>query len=125
MSTCERESARRDQEQLPFTVQGRTVRFFAGSAADGARHQQRPGAGALLVSAGDRVHKLGASPIRVPWIARRDSNEQSRGICGSTSLFSERIGLLVEWLLYGRARTACGRYRRRHVRTPAEMRQAS
>ena len=93
-----------DQEQLPFTVQGRTVRFFAGT----------PQTVRIISSGREQVHSLSLPEIAsTSWEPPRSA---FRGLPGPIARAVSRdlwqylavlgaIGLLVEWLVYGRART--------------------
>ena len=112
-----------DQEQLPFTVQGRTVRFFAGT----------PQTVRIISSGREQVHSLSLPEIAsTTWEPPRSA---FRGLPGPIERAVSRdlwqylavlgaIGLLVEWLVYGRARTRAVAPSATRA-TPAEMRQAS
>ena len=112
-----------DQEQLPFTVQGRTVRFFAGT----------PQTVRIISSGREQVHSLSLPEIAsTSWEPPRSA---FRGLPGPIERAVSRdlwqylavlgaIGLLVEWLVYGRARTRAVAPSATRA-TPAEMRQAS
>lgn len=112
-----------ENEPLPFTIEGRTVRFFAGT----------PQTVRVLSNGREQVHSLSlpdmASAVWEP------PKSAVRGMPGVIQQALARdlwrylailgaLGLLLEWLLYGRAR------RRLQSRPPADnlelpMRQAS
>lgn len=92
-----------DGQELPFTVQGNSLRFFAGS----------PGVVRVLSPAGEQVHSLS-----LPEVAERNWEPPSsarRGMPGLVEQAASRdlwqilavlgtLGLLLEWVLYGRRR---------------------
>jgi hypothetical protein len=112
-----------EHEQLPFTLDGHTVRFFAGA----------PQTVRILSSGREQVHSLSLPEVAsTTWEAPRSA---FRGVPGPIERAVSRdlwrylailgtLGLLVEWLLYGRSR-------RRVVsqggipQEPATLRQAS
>lgn len=112
-----------DQEQLPFTVQGKTVRFFAGT----------PQTVRVISSGREQVHSLSLPEIAsTSWEPPRSA---FRGLPGPIERAVSRdlwqylavlgaIGLLVEWVLYGRSRTKAVKLSTEPA-TPVEMRQAS
>jgi hypothetical protein len=89
--------------ELPFTVQGQAVRFFAGV----------PQTVRIISSGREQVHSLSLPEVApVAWEPPRSA---FRGIPGGIQRALSRdlwqylavlggIGLLVEWLMYGRAR---------------------
>lgn len=93
-----------DQRRLPFTVEGDSVRFFAGSPAT------------VRVLTGDResVYSLTLPDVaetawRPPQNARRGIPRSSEESSPGTDLWPwlaalGGIGLLIDWLLYGRSR---------------------
>ena len=94
--------------ELPFTVQGQTIRFFAGV----------PQTVRVISSGREQVHSLSLPEVApTAWEPPRSA---FRGIPGGIQQAISRdlwqylavlggIGLLVEWLLYGRARQRIGR----------------
>ena len=112
-----------EQQQLPFTMDGRTVRFFAGA----------PQTVRVISSGREQVHSLSLPDIAVTaWEAPRSA---FRGIPGAVERAVSRdlwrylailgaLGLLAEWLIYGRQRNRA----RTVASAPVEevsMRQAS
>ena len=112
-----------EQQQLPFTMEGRTVRFFAGA----------PQTVRVISSGREQVHSLSLPDIAVTaWEPPRSA---FRGIPGAVERAVSRdlwrylavlgaLGLLVEWLIYGRQRSRA----RTMAAAPVEevsMRQAS
>lgn len=92
-----------EREELPFTMEGRTVRFFAGA----------PQTVRVISSGREQVHSLSLPEVaEASWEAPQSA---LRGIPGAIERAVSRdlwrylailgaIGLLVEWLMYGRAR---------------------
>jgi hypothetical protein len=92
-----------ESQQLPFTVEGRTVRFFAGS----------PQTVRVISSGREQVHSLSLPDVAFTnWEAPRSA---FRGLPGAVERAVSRdlwrllavlgaLGLLAEWLMYGRAR---------------------
>jgi hypothetical protein len=92
-----------ENEQLPFTLDGRTVRFFAGA----------PQTVRILSSGREQVHSLSLPEVAATtWEAPQST---VRGLPGAIERAVSRdlwrylavlgtVGLLAEWLLYGRAR---------------------
>jgi hypothetical protein len=90
-------------QELPFTVQGNSLRFFSGS----------PGVVRVLSPAGEQVHSLS-----LPEVAERNWEPPAtarRGMPGLVERAASRdlwqilailgaMGLAVEWVLYGRKR---------------------
>jgi hypothetical protein len=112
-----------DREALPFTIDGRTVRFFAGT----------PQTVRVISSGREQVHSLSLPEVAsTTWQPPRSA---IRGIPGQIERAVSRdlwrylavlgmLGLLIEWLLYGRAK----RRMAASLMTsdePAAMRQAS
>jgi hypothetical protein len=112
-----------EHEQLPFTIEDRTVRFFAGT----------PQTVRIVSSGREQVHSLSLPEVAAAtW---EPPPSAIRGIPGAMEQAVSRdlwrflailgmVGLLVEWLLYGRSK-------RRHVAAaageppPVAIRQAS
>jgi hypothetical protein len=108
---------------LPFTVDGRTVRFFAGA----------PQTVRVISSGREQVHSLSLPEVAsTRWEAPRSA---FRGLPGAIERAVSRdlwrllamlgmAGLLVEWLLYGRSRRRVAA-RNDLPNEPLTMRQAS
>lgn len=102
-----------DKDELPFTVQGRTLRFFSGS----------PDRVRVMAAGSEQVHSLSLPEVGLQtWAAPASAR---RGVPARTAqAFSRDIwpllallglaGLLAEWLLYGHSA------RRRPAPAPAE-----
>jgi hypothetical protein len=112
-----------EQQQLPFTMEGRTVRFFAGS----------PQTVRVISNGREQVHSLSLPDVAsMTWEPPRSA---FRGVPGAVERAVSRdlwrilailglLGLLIEWLIYGRDR----RRARVQASAPVEevsMRQAS
>lgn len=96
--------ATEDGRRLPFTVEGRTLRFFAGSAGivrvlTGDREMVYS---LTLPQPGDFVWKPASGKRGLP--GSGPSEPSSRDIWQWLALLGG-IGLLVDWILYGRMRT--------------------
>jgi hypothetical protein len=112
-----------EREPLPFTVDGRTVRFFAGA----------PQTVRVISSGREQVHSLSLPEVAsTRWEAPRSA---FRGLPGVIERAVSRdlwrllavlgmAGLLVEWLLYGRSRRRVAA-RNDLPNEPLTMRQAS
>jgi len=112
-----------ENDQLPFTVEGRTVRFFAGS----------PQTVRIISSGREQVHSLSLPEIAsVTWEAPRSA---FRGMPGGIERAVSRdlwqylavlgaLGFLAEWWIYGRARNRLAPQSSAPVAEP-QMRQAS
>jgi hypothetical protein len=112
-----------DDEQLPFTMDGRSVRFFAGA----------PQTVRIISNGREQVHSLSLPEVATAtWEPPRSA---FRGVPGSIERAVSRdlwqylaalgaIGLIAEWLLYGRARRRAAVTSNAPVDTLA-MRQAS
>ena len=114
-----------DREQLPFTIEGRTVRFFAGTPQtvriiSSGREQVHS-----LISAGDRVHDLGAAPIGLPWHYPGRSSELSHAICGVPRCTRQRWACSSNGCCTGARRRRVAASLGDHVTNALQMRQAS
>ncbi|HYP05383.1 MAG TPA: VWA domain-containing protein [Bryobacteraceae bacterium] len=112
-----------EREQLPFTIDGHTVRFFAGA----------PQTVRIVSSGREQVHSLTLPEVAATqWDAPQAS---LRGVPGAVERAVSRdlwrylailgaAGLLLEWLLYGRQRRRMAMVRGADPE-PVAMRQAS
>lgn len=112
-----------EKDQLPFTVQGKAIRFFAGA----------PQTVRVISSGREQVHSLSLPEIAgAAWEPPRSA---FRGIPGAIERAVSRdlwqylailgaIGLLAEWLIYGRSRTRAAAAPSAPA-APVSMRQAS
>jgi hypothetical protein len=96
--------ATEDGKPLPFTVEGRTLRFFAGSAGivrvlTGDREMVYS---LTLPQPGDFVWKPSSGKRGLP--GRGPMEPASRDIWPWLALLGG-VGLLLDWMLYGRMRT--------------------
>ena len=96
--------ATEDGRRLPFTVEGRTLRFFAGSPGivrvlTGDREMVYS---LTLPQPGDFVWKPSSGKRGLP--GRGPSEPSSRDIWQWLALLGG-VGLLLDWMLYGRMRT--------------------
>jgi hypothetical protein len=96
--------ATEDGKRLPFTIEGRTLRFFAGSAGivrvlTGDREMVYS---LTLPQPGDFVWKPSSGKRGLP--GRGPSEPSSRDIWPWLAILGG-VGLLLDWILYGRMRT--------------------
>lgn len=112
-----------EREQLPFTLDGHTVRFFAGA----------PQTVRIVSSGREQVHSLTLPEVAATtW---EPPSSARRGVPGAVERAVSRdlwrylailgtLGLLVEWLLFGRERRRLAAARG-NTPAPLTMRQAS
>jgi hypothetical protein len=117
-----------DQRTLPFTIEGRTLRFFSGA----------PGTVRVLMGDRELVYSLtlpdvGEAVWRPPAGVRRGIPRASAQAIAATDAWpwlalAGGLGLLTDWLLFGRSRARGYRAARdsgRGSRQPPSWRKAS